>query len=236
MNLKSAIKAINEHGMLLVFPMDNRPEPKSVWSVSYPRSKMRWEWDDDGDDRVGKLWHLRAELSLSGEVVYTKWFRGRATVFSRPAFTALLAGYMAGGTEGVSARAREILGILTADSPQSTKALRKATGLTGKQNERLYEGALKELWTRLLIVGYGEIEEGAFPSLAMGATRAIFEDLHTEARTMDAAAAAKGREDLFKKVPLAGKFYEKTAPAAPAPKPKPAAKKAGAGYISFEDL
>lgn len=40
---------------------------------------MHWEWDDAGDKRVADLWHLREELSRSGErVVYTKWFQNRA--------------------------------------------------------------------------------------------------------------------------------------------------------------
>ena len=240
MKLSQVIDAINKHGMLLVFSIDNKPEPKSIWSVLYPKSVMRWEWDEDGDDRVHKLWHMREQLSRSGEVVYTKWFRGRATVFSKEAFTALLAGYMEAGSMGVSARAREILEILALDSPQSTKSLRKTTGLTGKQNERLYEAALKELWTRLLIVGYGEIEDGAFPSLAMGATKAIFEDLHTKARNMDPASSAKAREKLFASVPLARKFYEKTVSTSPAKKKEPKQPKGksgkGAGYISFDDL
>ncbi len=239
MNLKSAIAAIEEHGMLLVFPMGNRPEPQSLWSVTYPRSKMRWEWDDDGDGRVAKLWHLRADLSASGEVVYTKWYQGRATVFSRKAFTALLAGYVVGGTRGLSTQARDILDILIADSPQSTKALRRETGLTGRPNERIYERALKELWTRLFIVGFGEIDEGAFPSLAMGATKVLFEDLHTKASTMGAEEAAAGREALFKSVPLARKFYEKTLPSptvAPLAKVQQQKKSADRGYIEFEDL
>ena len=240
MNLKGAISAIDEHGMLLIFPIDNRPEPRSVWSVTYPKSKMRWEWDDGGDDRVGKLWHLRADLSASGLVVYTKWYQGRATVFSRKAFTALLAGYLeAAGQQGLSAHARIILDILISDSPQSTKALRRETGLTGKANESIYERALKELWARLLIVGFGEIEEGAFPSLAMGASQVLFEDLYAKARSMSAKEASAQREALFRSVPLARKYYEKTLPGtgnAPKAKAKRQKKAADRGYIEFEDL
>jgi hypothetical protein len=240
MNLKSAVAAIEEHGMLLIFPIDNRPEPRSVWSVSYPKSKMRWEWDEDGDDRVHKLWHLRAELSASGLVVYTKWYQGRATVFSRKAFTALLAGYLqAAGQQGLSAYARTILDILISDSPQSTKSLRRETGLTGKANEAVYERALKELWARLLIVGFGEIEEGAFPSLAMGASKVLFEDLYAKALGMSVKAATAEREALFTAVPLARKYYEKTLPgkgAAPKAKAKKQKKAAERGYIEFEDL
>jgi hypothetical protein len=234
MKLDSAIASIDAHGMLLVFPMDNRPEPLSLWSVTYPGVKMRWEWDEGGDRRVEKLWFLRADLSSSGRVVYTKWYQGRATVFSKKAYTALLAGYLeAGGAQGLSATARTLLDLLISDSPQSTKALRRETGLKGKANERLYERALKELWARLLIVGYGEIEEGAFPSLAMGASQVLFEDLYLKAKAMTPAEASKEREKLFSKVPLARKYYEKTLPVRAGP---PKKKRVTKDYISFDDL
>lgn len=89
--VKDAIQAINRRGCLLAFPIDNRKEFPSIWSEFYPKSPMRWEWDEDGDNRVARLWHLRAELSTSNRVIYTKWFRGRATFFSRPVFVAMRA-------------------------------------------------------------------------------------------------------------------------------------------------
>lgn len=51
---------------------------------------MRWEWDESGSQAVSDLWHLREKLSTSGQVVYSKWFRGRATLISRSLFPALL--------------------------------------------------------------------------------------------------------------------------------------------------
>jgi hypothetical protein len=185
---RDAIEAINRQGCLLVFPIDNRKEFASIWSEFYPRTPMRWEWDEDGDDRVARLWHLRAELSICNEVVYTKWFRGRATFFSRPVFTALLK--LLGASElGLSREARTILEALKLDSPLSTKQLKRATDLQGRFNESTYQRALKELWSRLLIVGYGEIDDGAFPSLAIGATQVIFEDLFNESRELSRTEA-----------------------------------------------
>ncbi len=87
---KKAIQAINKQGALLVYPLANRKEPLSIWSELYPRVKMRWEWDEDADNRVAELWYLREELSRSREVVYAKWFQGRATFFSREVFVKLL--------------------------------------------------------------------------------------------------------------------------------------------------
>lgn len=145
---------------------------------------MVWEWDENGDNRVAELWHLREKLSKSGQIVYGKWFRGRATLMSREIFPALLKAVNPAfpTIQGLSYTAREIYELLTEDSPLSTKQLRKLSDLQGKENESRYSRALKELWSRNLIVGFGEIDEGAFPSLAIGATQLIFEDLWLQAQ------------------------------------------------------
>lgn len=187
---RKAIEAIHRHGMLLVFPLDNKPEPRSIWQVLHPRSKMRWEWDDSGDNRVAKLWFLREELSTSRKVVYAKWFRGRATFFSRDLFAAMLSLNMRKPRfSALSREARELLSLLEENSPQSTKQLKRATDLVGRALEPTYMRALQELWDRLLIVAFGEVDEGAFPSLAIGATRLIFEELYTEARELSEVEA-----------------------------------------------
>jgi hypothetical protein len=179
MNKKGAIEAIRKHGALLVFPINNRKEPLSIWAHFFPRSEMKWEWDEEGDDRVADLWHLRTELSRSGKVVYTKWYQGRATFFSREVFTGLLR-LLESAREphaGLGEEARRILEVLEFDSPISTKELKRATDLRGRDLESTFQRGMKELWNRFLIVGFGEVEDGAFPSLAVGATRLIFEDL-----------------------------------------------------------
>jgi hypothetical protein len=48
---------------------------------------------------------------------------------------------------------------------------------------------MNELWAALLVVGTGEVDDGAFPSLEIGATRSIFEDLWDAAATTDRKAA-----------------------------------------------
>ncbi len=148
---------------------------------------MKWEWDSGGDNRVSLLWHLREELSRSGEVVYAKWFRGRATFFSKEVFVAALARlwFQLPGAEARMGRtAREVLAALELNSPLSTKELKAETDLKGKNNEPHYERALKQLWQRLLVVGYGEKDDGAFPSLRVGATATLFEDLWNRSATL----------------------------------------------------
>lgn len=180
MNLRSAVSKINKEKALLVFPIKNRREPKSLWSEFFPRSEMRWEWDDGGDDRVARLWHLREAISRSGKAVYTKWYQGRATCFSLPTFTTLLAAL--GTEERFSPSAQALLQILEEDSPLSTKELKRRARMSGKDLERSYEKSLKELWNALFIVGFGEVDDGAFPSLAIGATSVLFDSLWAEAQ------------------------------------------------------
>ncbi len=190
-NLRSAVSHVNHHGMLLVFPLKNRKEPRSLWSEFFPRTRLRWEWDDSGQSEVFELWHLRERLSRSGRVIYTKWWQGRATLISREMFPALLRALNPElpRVHGLSFVAREVLDLLLEDSPISTKHLKKLADLQGRENEARYNRALKELWSRLLIVGYGEVDEGAFPSLAIGATQLMFEDLWQQALELRPASA-----------------------------------------------
>lgn len=198
--LTRALEAIERRGVLLVYPIANAPDPPSLWSELHPRSKMRWAWDAGADDRVVELWHLREALARSKRVVYGKWFRRRATFFSVPAFRGMLAELAAHGPldAGLSPEARTILELLEEDSPQGTKSLRQGAGLAGKYLEGAWNRAADELWSRLLIVGVREVEEGGFPSLAVGPTRTIFEDVWSAAhdpasptRAADAAALAR---------------------------------------------
>lgn len=183
MNKREAIQAINKHGILLVYPIKNARDPLSLWQIRHPRKKMVWEWDDGGDASVPNLWHLRAELSSSRRVVYSKWFRGRATFFSLNTFQSLLGlSLQIHSDHSLSREAREILEILNESSPRSIRVLKKETGLVGRAFEPIFMKAMKELWLRFLIVGYGEIDDGAFPSLAIGATQALFEDIYLKAK------------------------------------------------------
>lgn len=199
MNVRSAVSKLNKRHMLLVFPANNNSAIPSLWSEFFPKSKMVWEWDENGDSRVSDLWHLREKLSKSGQLVYGKWFRGRATLMSRELFPSLVRALNPDlpRAVGLSFTAREILEFLEEDSPLSTKQLRRLSELQGKENESRYARALKELWSRNLIVGFGEIDEGAFPSLAMGATQLIFEDLWQEALDLSLTEANKNVEHLL---------------------------------------
>lgn len=198
------IKAIEAEGCLLVYPLDNRQEPKSIWSALYPRTAMRWEWDENGDNRVGELWGLRTELSESREVVYAKWFRNRATFFSKEVFVNLLA-YLGSSQNRVPLLrdSQEALDLLLVDSPQSTPTLKENLGLRGKFLEGQYNRTLKPLWNYLYLVGFGETEDSSFPSLNIGATATLFEELWLKSQKIPADKAEAqlrkilGEDNLF---------------------------------------
>lgn len=194
----TAIQKIEQHGILLVYPLAGKAEPASLWSVAYPGARMEWDWSQDADPRVADIWHLRERLAHRSEVVYAKWFRGRATFFSRPVFLALLQTLSAAGEplDGLPREALAILEALEEDSPQSMKQVRAAVELQGKHHERAWQGALKSLWMRLLMVGAGEVDDGAFPSLAIGATSLLVEELWRRRTERDADAHQKLAEVL----------------------------------------
>lgn len=196
-NRKKALQAIEKRGALLVYPLQNRAEPLSLWSELYPRSKMRWEWDADGDDRVASLWMLRAELSSSREVVYAKWFQGRATFFSFETFVHLVA-YLRSKEQALrlSRDSANVLDLLRSDSPLSTKQLKAAAELEGRLLEPTYNRAMNPLWRALLIVGFGEFEDSSFPSLGIGAADLLFED---QWKVASKISPAKGEEYLLRK-------------------------------------
>lgn len=236
MKLKDALKKIEKQGILLVYPIQNRPEPRSLWSEFFPRTKMRWEWDSEGaDNRVAKLWHLREEISSSGKAVYAKWFQGRATFFSKEIFPALFA-LLQVHESALSAPARQILKVLEEDSPLSTKELKKRSHLSGAAFERTYEKALKELWNALLIVGYGEVDDGAFPSLAIGSTRVLFDGLCAKAESLDLGEAEALVEKKIGKDSVVFKYFLKRRAATPAATPTARKTVRKGGTIRYEDL
>ncbi len=209
-NQSSAIKKIEKSGILLVFPIHNKKEPDSLWAQFHPRKKMIWKWDDDGDNKVGKMWMLMKRLSDSRKVVYSKWYQGRATFFSRTVFTAMMRILNEKmNTTELSKTEKLIYETLEMDSPLSTKQLKILTELQGKFNEPVYTKALKTLFSRLLIVAYGEVADGAFPSLALGATKNLYEELWQDAQDLSLEEAT---EILNAYLPLGSsfrKFFDK---------------------------
>lgn len=191
LQLETAIDSIREHGVLLVFPTNNQQMPHSLWSEFFPKRRMVWDWNEDSDHRVGDMWQMMKRLSQCREVVYSKWYQGRATFFSLELFTAMIALRRSHemARHDLSETARVLYEVLENNSPLSTKQLKGLTDLRGRLNEGNYSRGMRELFTRFLIVGFGEVDDGAFPSLAVGATELLFEELWKEGKELSPAKA-----------------------------------------------
>jgi hypothetical protein len=198
-----ALAAIEKRGALLVYPIQNRKEPLSLWSELFPRSKMVWDWGDESHNKIADLWYLREELSRSRKVVYSKWFQNRATLFSFEVFVNLAA-YLRDDRE-LSPDSRNALDALESDSPLSTKQLKAACDLEGRLMEASYNRAMRPLWQRLQIVAFGEFEDSSFPSLGIGATRTLFEELWNESQKISPELA---RKKLLAKLGEKNPFYK----------------------------
>lgn len=206
-NYKKAVAAINSHHIQLVYPIKNAQEPASLWRSLHPRSFMKWDWSEDADQRVVDIWHLKDELCFGQDVVYAKWFRGRATFFSKEIFVPVLRLLETTQVDEIyrNTHANDIYEELLDRSPQTPKLVGQAVDLSGSQSRSDYEKGVKLLWEQLLIVGTGEVDEGQFPALAMGATKHIFEDLWDEARSMDPLDASERCRTLL---PADSSFYK----------------------------
>jgi hypothetical protein len=205
LNLSTAVTSIRRHGALLVFPINNQPLPHSLWAEFFPKTRMVWDWNEDSDHRVGDMWQMMKRLSVCRDVVYSKWYRGRATFFSHELFTALLClrGTHRATSHELSETARILFEVLVNNSPLSTKQLKMLTDLQGRVNEGAYNRAMSELFNRLLIVGFGEVDDGAFPSLAVGATELLYEELWREGAQM---STSRARSTLDRVLPMGSHF------------------------------
>jgi hypothetical protein len=69
---------------------------------------------------------------------------------------------------------------------------------------------MKDLFTRFLIVGFGEVEDGAFPSLAVGATELLYDDLWREAEEMPIRKAQSTIDRLMPQASHCRRYFDKT--------------------------
>ena len=207
----NAVERINERGVLLVFPVNNRPLPPSLWSEFFPKTRMIWDWNDDAAGPVHDMWSLMKQLSDCREVVYSKWYQGRATFFSRELFVAMLGlGRRQFDVHRLSSTARLLFEVLENNSPLSTRKLKELTDLQGRLHDAEYSRAMKDLFSCLRIVGFGEVDDGAFPSLAVGATELLYDDLWREAEGMSVRRAQSTLDRFMPPSSHFRRFFDKT--------------------------
>jgi hypothetical protein len=210
---ESAVDFISRNGVLLVFPINNRQLPRSLWSQFFPDTPMIWDWNEDADHRVSDMWSLMKGLSGNRAVVYSKWYQGRATFFSRELFTAMLCVRRLHDREDrrkLDDAARQIMEVLENNSPLSTRKLKELTDLQGRLHESAYSRSMKMLFSKLMIVGFGEVDDGAFPSLAVGATELLYDDLFSDAEAMPIREAQRIIDHFVPVSTHFRRFWDKT--------------------------
>src|SRR5205814_1706486 len=118
----------------------------------FPNTRMVWDWNEDADGRISGMWGLMKRLSERRGVVYSKWYQGRATFFSRELFESMLCMrcFRSDPRRSLSRTARTLLEVLENNSPLSTRTLKELTDLQGKHHEAEYARAMKDLFSRLL--------------------------------------------------------------------------------------
>jgi hypothetical protein len=89
-----------------------------------------------------------------------------------------------------------ILDLLRGGAPLSTRQIRRAANLHGKSCAGRFAYAMNALWSRLLVVGVCEVRGGGAPSLAVGATEVLFDDLWRARGSVPADAGRKLDEAL----------------------------------------
>jgi hypothetical protein len=180
---KKMLECIEEKHWALVYPLKGKDQWPSLWHHLYPRRPMNWSWDSEADPRISQLWADREDLASQKLAVYTKYFRDRATFFSKPYFVSLLREHRPWTKKPSDRLSRWLLDSLLDNTPQSTKMLkRRWRSLDGSAPNGNWDRSLKTLFRGLWIVGLGEEDDGAFPSLRLGATELAWEELWQEAQ------------------------------------------------------
>jgi len=213
LSAENAIDFLSGNGVLLVYPINNRQQPPSLWTQFFPDIPMVWDWNDDADHRVSDMWSLMKRLSSGSSVVYSKWYQGRATFFSRKLFAAMLRlrrAHLHFDRRALNESERMLLEVLENNSPLSTRRLKELTDMQGRIQEPTYSRSMKTLFTKLMIVGFGEVDDGAFPSLAVGATELLHHDLCTESEEMPLRQAQQIVDRFMPNSSHFRRFWDKT--------------------------
>lgn len=184
------LQSINKAGVLLIFPIQNKDEPDSVWAHTYPRSKMIWDWTRDTDPKVDRIRAVLWDLVDEEKIILTKWYRDKPTIFSEDSFLYMLA-YLRSAKKFQMRETKKVLDTLEIDSPQATQELKEACGLRGSHFKSDYNQAMRELWHRLLIVEHGEVKISHLPSTTIGSTEKTFGDIWERSLSINKKDAEK---------------------------------------------
>ncbi|MEO5668509.1 MAG: hypothetical protein ABIR96_10655 [Bdellovibrionota bacterium] len=179
LGLKSALDQVERVGRVAIFPEKNKKKNSivSLWEIFYPRTKMKWEWDEAADNRVVKLWWLKNEIAQTQKVLYGRFFGNRPVLVSKKEALKILVTLE---PRRHSRLASEILSRLEDNSPQTKRMLGRALRDDGwEPTKSEFEKALLDLQRDFKIVNLGdsEREKGPMPSTEYATLALIFPDV-----------------------------------------------------------
>ena len=188
-----AVRFIDAVGFCLLFPVKNVLLPSLYYAMTR-RIPITW------DKYTVKLWEWKDELPRRRRALYTKYFRGRGTFFSR----AMLANFLAlrGGSARIAGHetfysagkvshdARTLWQTLAEHGPLATLELRHACKLDSKAGNTRFKKAILELQCLLVVTHFGaEQETAAWASNRLELVARAFPEEAQQCRGITPAAA-----------------------------------------------
>lgn len=160
--IQKCLSFINEQGVVSVFPA--KSSMPSLWKFLHPRSKFSWVWDENGDDKVAKLWWLKNEIAASRKVLYGRFFSNQPVFVSLKQAKALQKKVQ---KKPLTELEQHILESLELNSPQTLRILKREAKRQGMEYLRSqWHQALLTLQKQFLISSLGDSvrEKGPMPS------------------------------------------------------------------------
>jgi len=173
--LRSCLEFIQREGVVSVFPAKGKRALPSLFRFLHPRSSFSWVWDENGDDKVVKLWWLKNEIAASKKVLYGRFFT------NQPVFVAFArAKELRAQVQRVPLGEldRYVLELLEQNSPQTLRMMKRQARLEGRDFLRSeWQKSLLKLQKQFLICSLGDStrESGPMPSTEYVALEHFFD-------------------------------------------------------------
>jgi hypothetical protein len=165
---RSAVEFINDVGFCFAFKAQNSEAP-CLWHASCGERYPVFPRHTHHDPHISFVWKMKDILPAERKVYYGKLLKGRPTLVSLeylPYF------YVLSGRKGtameyldefragtLSPVAKTIVEALSDSSPQVTKGLKLACGLTAKSRRKEFDAAIAELQKGMFIVKVAEHDD-----------------------------------------------------------------------------
>ncbi len=160
-----ALKFVNEVGFCFAFKAEHSELP-CLWHAACGQRDPVMPRHTHSDPFLSFVWRMKQVLPAEGKIYYGRVFRKRPTMISMdffPAFYALSRRTGRGDDylrdykdRELSETAKQIMDALRASSPQVTRGLKLALGMSRGQTDREFDRAIAELQSKFFVVKVAE--------------------------------------------------------------------------------